>query len=352
MGGAQKLLGDLLPLLANAEDIDIKVAVCRLCGSDIEKKLKAQGIDIVSLNTGLRSPNAIIKLLPLMKKADVVHAHLFPINYIVALTNILIGKPLIYTEHSTHNKRRNHKWMRGMEKWMYGRYLKVACISEPTETALINWVGQKPILTKSTVIENGIDLESYRESQASAQEALFGRTGNPVLMISRFTDSKDHPTLLKALTLIEDPDVFVVFVGDGERRMEMESLAEELGVKDRTVFMGTRTDIPPIIKACRIGVQASNWEGFGLTAIEMMASGIPVIASNVEGLNKVVENAGMLFKRSDARDLARKIKKLLSDHSLYESLVKHGQKKASRYSIQRTAKSYLELYRNIKTKDR
>ena len=345
MGGAQKLLGDMLPLMN--KQADIRVVVCQSGGSQIELGLKKAGIEIVSLETGLRSISAVKKIIPLLKESDVAHVHLFPMNYVVALANTFVRKPIIFTEHSTHNRRRNHSWLRIPEKWMYSQYDKICCISGPTESALLNWVKSHRIGGKTIVIENGISLNNFSKRNYPPPFSVFGRKGIPIMMISRFTDSKDHDTVLRALPLVENKNTYIVFVGDGDRRKAMENLSKELGIQDRVLFLGTRADIAKLAGTAYIGVQASNWEGFGLTAVEMMASGTPVIASDVEGLRQVVEDAGLLFQKNDTIGLATKINRLLSDQELYNRLIIKGREKANLYSIERTADNYLNLYKSL-----
>lgn len=346
-GGAQKLVGDLLPVINSQPDIETRLIVFRKTGSPIEKTIIDKGIEIVSLECSPKSPGALLKLLPHLRWADVVHAHLFPINYQMAIANILAGKPLVFTEHSTHNRRRDKKWLRPAEKWMYSRYAAVGCISKAVNDNLRKWIGQKTAGEKLHTIENGVDLSSFKDIQSISKEKLFGREGTAVLMISRFVDAKDQPTLIKSIAKIDDKDVFAVLVGDGPRREEFEQLARDLGISDRVLFLGTRSDIPDIIGASDIGVQSSNWEGFGLTAVEMMAGGLPVIASDVEGLKQVVEDAGLLFPKGDDDLLAEAILSLLKNKDLYSLTSQSCRKKASAYSIERTAEVYIRLYRDL-----
>lgn len=342
-GGAQKLLEYLLPYLT--KDNDVEMVVFKRNESEIEKKIESYGIKIHNLNVSYRSPLAIYKLRNHIKKADVVHVHLFPANYYAVLANIGIDKPLFFTEHSTHNKRRDHKLLRGMESWMYRHFSGIACISEDTQKNLEVWTQGKTTPEKLQVIENGINLGIYKDYSATkSQEEIFGRSGLPVLMISRFVESKDHASLVRALSFIDDNEVFVAFAGDGPLRTQIEELTDKLGLTHKVVFLGKRNDIPDIIQSSFIGVQSSNWEGFGLTAIEMMAGGLPVIASDVKGLNSIVEGAGMLFEKGNPEILAEKINLLLHNPDLYESLKIKGYQRANNFSIGKTAEKYLEMF--------
>lgn len=346
-GGAQKLLSELLPVIKKASGEEMTVIVFKsIPDSPLEKELLDNGVNIISLDTSLRSPISIPKLKKHIKEADIVHAHLFPANYFVALANMGLNKPLFFTEHSTHNKRRDKKVLKPAEKWVYSRYDKIICISDATRKALADWIGPETTANRLLTIANGVNISRYKDSKGEEVKELFGREGIPLLMISRFSSSKDHATVIKALKELENPDIFVAFAGDGPTRQEMTKLSSDLGLKDRVIFLGNRNDIPHLIKSSRIGIQSSNWEGFGLTAIEMMAGGLPVIASDVNGLNQIVEGAGLLFEKGNHKELARHIRFLL-DINNTQRYIQAGTIRANEYSLRNTAEEYLKLYRTF-----
>lgn len=346
-GGAQKLLEDLIGQMR--KDNNISVLVFQKSNSEIEKNIERLGVPIFWLNVGTHSPLAIFKMRKFLRNADIIHAHLFPAHYFTVMANIGINKPLIFTEHSTHNKRRDHLWLRPVEKFVYKRIDQTVSISEATQEALSNWLRLSNPENISNIILNGIPLDKFKNALKKSSKEMFGRSGIPVLMISRFTKAKDHKTVLNALKEIRNPDVFVVLVGDGELKGEIEQYANQLGLNDRVVFLGNRKDIPEIIKASAIGVQSSHWEGFGLTAVEMMAGGIPVVASDVKGLGGVVEGAGLLFEPGDHIALSKIIMQLISNPDLYAKTKEKCTLRAEMFSIESTANKYLELYSSTLT---
>ena len=346
-GGAQKLLADLLPRLNKYYDTEIKVAVFNITNSEYEKILTDCGIEVINLKTRPASVKAIWQLSKLMQQTDIAHVHLFAANYAAAFAKILTHKPLVLTEHSTHNKRRDHSWLRPVEKFVYRRFNKIACISVQTAQTLTEWIGCDIAQKRIETITNGIDIERYSNAHASSPERMFGKPGIPVLMVSRFVESKDQPTLIRAIEEIPNSEVYAVFAGDGPLKEQCIRLADELGVSDRILFLGTRNDIPEIIKASKIGVQSSHWEGFGLSALEMMAGGLPVIASDVPGLRQVVENVGATFPTGDHKSLAKEIQQLLADDTSYAMAASLGLGRAVEYSIDKTVNDYHNLYRQL-----
>lgn len=345
-GGAQKLLADMLSQMSQFKGIEIAVAVFKITDSDNERILKESGINIINIDAHAMSLKSFLRLIPIMRGVDIVHAHLFAANYITAIANIFAKKPLIFTEHSTHNKRRDHRWLKPIEKFVYSRFDTIICISDQTAQSLSNWIGSKISQKRITVIPNGIDITKYRDAPQKTPEEMFGRRGIPLLMVSRFVKSKDQPTVIRALRYVNNPEAFLVFVGDGPLKGKCQKLAKETGLSDRVLFLGTRNDVPNIIKASSIGIQASNWEGFGLTAVEMMAGGIPVIASAVEGLKQLVENSGLLFRPNDFMDLAENINELI-ENGIPSKLITAATSKSESYSIFNTIKSHLRVYTEL-----
>lgn len=348
-GGAQRLIGDLLPSLDASTAASVSVVVFHHSNSGIESRLKEKGISVISLNTKERSLSAIAKLIPHIRKADIIHAHLFPTCYMVALANIFCHKPLIYTEHSTHNKRRDHKWLKPLEKLIYSRYNRIVCISNATAINLGKWIGKKICDNKVSIIHNGIDLSKFQRLKPSNQTSLFGRSGIPILMISRFTASKDQATVIKALSLIKNTDVFVAFAGEGETMSEMKALTNEYNLSDRVLFLGNREDIPQLIKVSYIGIQSSRWEGFGLTVVEMMAGKIPVIVSDIHGLREISADTTLTFKPGDYKTLAQLIDTLLEDPLKYEEIANRCAERALDFSITDTIAKHIELYNDLTT---
>lgn len=347
IGGAQKLVHDLALLQNGDPDLNVSCFTFQKTGSRLEHELISQGIEIIFAESSPYSPSALKKLNSSMKRAELVHAHLFPSGYITSILKRTTGARLVFTEHSTHNRRRDHKFLRPIERNIYSRFDSVACISEATAANLAVWLGAEVSKQKLVVIENGINRQNFLNSPAKASEEIFGRAGKPLLMISRFTPSKDHLTVVRALSHIEDKDVFVAFAGDGETRKEVEIFAEENGLAQQVVFLGTRTNTPELIKSAEIGIQSSNWEGFGLTAIEMMAGGKPVIASEVIGLREVVGDAGLLFPNGDDNALARCIEALLGNEELYRDLQHKGLERSKDFSIESSARKYKKLYNDL-----
>ena len=350
MGGAPRLVTDLATRLSNREDMEIGVLTFREAKNDHLHQIIKSNPRITLYELPTRnpfSPRFINRIKKICTDYDIIHAHLFPTGYIAALANIRTGKPLVYTEHSTHNRRRNIKMLRPIEKNIYSRFSTITAISAQVGESLGNWLTSDKLKNKIRTIENGVVLDRFTTSATVDPEKLFGRKGRPIIMISRFTGSKDHATLIQALPMLKNKDLYAVFVGEGPTQEACREIASHAGVKDKCLFLGTRHDIPELIHASFIGVQSSHWEGFGLTAIEIMATGKPLIASDVPGLANVVEGAGLLFPHSDSEALARNIDNLASNPEEYAAVAKMCRQRASEFNISHTVDKFSELYHQL-----
>lgn len=335
IGGAQRLLSDLLPI-QKQQGIDVTLLVLKSEDNAFSKKVAEAGVPIISLNVkSFRNPFLAFKVRSIIKGYDVVHAHLVHALYICSLAARGLKIKLIYTEHSTSNNRRGKAYVRSIEKFIYGRYNKLISISQQTQDALQVWLYSND--ERFVVINNGVDTKAF----ANIHKEVIPKS---LIMVSRFASSKDQETVIRAMTELYD-DVTLRFVGDGENLEHCKKVANDIGVGNRVQFLGARSDVADLIAESYIGIQSSNWEGFGLTAVEIMACGKPVIATDVDGLKQVVEGAGDIFHKGDKKELAQKVKTLLSDKSYYNDMSLRCKSRASEYDICLMADKYLNVYR-------
>lgn len=342
VGGAERLLSDYIPLMAQHHHVE--VLTLQEEDSHFVGKLREAGIQVHCLHLRhLYSPLAIWSIRRFLKRNpqyDVLHVHLFPSQYWVPLAAIGLNMKLVWTEHNTFNRRWNIPWLRPIEKKIYALYDKIICISPATLEATMAWTQAQPSDARYCVIENGVDISRFRKA------AVAKPYPHCLIQVSRFEEQKDQDTVIRALKLL-DEDIHVMFVGVGTRLQQCQQLAEELGVQHRAHFLGIRNDIRELLSSADIGVISSHWEGFGLVAVEAMANGLPVIASDVDGLKQVVEGAGLLFPAGDVNALAEHVRAVLSDKSLYEELSQKSLGRAEKYDISTMCNNYIKVYEDI-----
>jgi glycosyltransferase involved in cell wall biosynthesis len=333
IGGAERLVLDL------ARQDGSRVPVVTWFGAD-NSLVAAHGdaVDLIALRP-LRI-GSLLRAFRAVRDADVIHAHLFPTQYLAAL----LPRPILFTEHNTWNRRRDRPWLRPIEKWCYGRFAKVVVISEETGHALCEWIGRTP--RELETIPNGIDLSRFdRRTRVRRQGAEF------VLgMAARFAVEKDHETLLRAMPLL--PAEFRLrLAGDGPRRAEIATLAATLGVEDRVEFAGVATDISAFFRTIDVYVQSARFDGFSLVSVEAMASGLPTLGSDIAGLRNTIGEPRALFTAGDPASLAACVRDVAMVPGLYSTLAAHSVAQASRFDVSVTASRYRAAYRTIARRD-
>lgn len=342
IGGAQRLLSDLLPILK--EECESEVLVMYSAENSLVDKLKDSSIPIHSLERkDIYNPLNVFRLKKYLNGYDILHVHLFPVEYWVPIASWFSKTKLVYTEHSTSNRRRSISVFRLIDRWIYYRYDRIISISSETQGSLTKWLKTKFGDNRFIVINNGINTSRFSNVQRSD---IISDDKVALMMVSRFAPSKDQKTVIRALAQLDDK-YHLYFIGDGSLLEETKCYAHEMGVSDKVTFLGARDDVPELVASCDIGIQSSNWEGFGLTAVEIMAAGKPVIASDVDGLNHVVKGAGLLFDRGNDAQLADLIKRLTDNRREYINVAERCKKRAQNYDIKYMAKEYLKVYLSL-----
>ena len=336
-GGAEKLMVDLLPRLRDMGN-EVELLLFDGTRTPFYEELENSGIKIYSLSVGgnVYNPLNIFKLRKYLKKYDIVHTHNTACQLFVAVCSLLCSVVYYTTEHNTSNRRRDWRWYKPIDKWMYTRYKKIICISDQALTSLVNFHGKND---NNIVIYNGINLNKYLKPIKD----ITNKTEFIITMIAGFRYQKDQDTLIRALPLLP-ANYKLWLIGDGERRHELENLVSSLSLGNRIEFWGIRNDIPQLLEQTDIVVLSSHWEGLSLSSIEGMASGRPFIASDVNGLKEIVNGSGILFPHGDENTLASEIKSLCENHELYKLVATACQTKAKQYDINIMAKKYNNIY--------
>ncbi len=348
IGGAEKLVADSFPLIKETIE-DTHLFVLKDSPSFIAKQLEQNGNKINFLDKGsLYNPFLIFKLIPILRNSEVVHFHLFPTLYWVVIASMFVrNKPkLIYTEHSTHNKRRDSKIFKFLDRLVYSRIDTIVSISKDVDSNIKKHLGQT-FEFKVSLIHNGVDLQTITSATAYHKSDLgFENPDILLLQVSSFRWQKDQATLIKALKSLPS-EYKLLLAGDGPLREEMEHLVKELELTGRVQFLGNREDVPSLLKSIDYNVLSSRFEGFGLAAVEGMASGKPFIASDVPGLREIVKGYGLLFEQGNEKALADTILSLEKNPGMKENVVKACQKRAEEFDIQKMVDAYIGLYTSV-----
>lgn len=349
-GGAEKLLLETIPLY---REKGIKMDLLVLNGTRHPfmkqlKKLNCCNVFSLDLESAY-NPMAIFKIIPYLREYDIIHIHLFPAQYWVVLAKLLSFSKvkLVFTEHSTSNRRRKNIFFKYLDQIIYSYYSMVICISNEVKENLQKHINSNK--NKFVVIENGVNIEAINKAKPYLKNEIYSEIVEEdilLVQVSGFRESKDHTTLIKALQDLPN-NYKLLLVGDGVLRKDYENLVQKLNLQQRVFFLGLRIDVPQLLKTADISILSSHWEGFGLVAVEGMASKKPFIASNVPGLAGIVSGAGILFEQGNSRALTMEIKKLIDNPTHYQSVVKACQERADKYDIKIMVDKHIQLYDTI-----
>jgi glycosyltransferase involved in cell wall biosynthesis len=203
-----------------------------------------------------------------------------------------------------------------------------------------------------TVVHNGIMPISPQRSRDAVRQELGIGNDRMILTVARFTEQKRHITLLNALPalLAACPDVRLAWVGNGPLEDELRRSAAKLGVADRILFLGRRTDVPDLMAAADLFCLPSFFEGHPLVVLEAMAAGLPVVATRSLGTTEAVRNGetGLLVPVDNAPVLAHAIARILNDESLAARFKAAGRHAVHhKFSATRMASATLAVYQSV-----
>ncbi|MEO0096943.1 MAG: glycosyltransferase [candidate division WOR-3 bacterium] len=289
-----------------------------------------------SLKTFISLIKEIKKLKP-----KIIHAHLFPELYYVAFASFFYKKAkYLYTEHNIFNRRQKYKILYPLEKFIYQRYDKIIACANIVKERLISYL---PFLKEKIItIQNGFSLKEkeIKESQEKSD----------IIFIGRLEEQKGVDILLKALKILKEekitPETFIVGYGSLEEILKDYCKKEGLiNVK----FLSKRNDALSFLKASKIFVLPSRWEGLPITILEAASLKKPIITTDAGGIKEVLnEDEAIFVERDNPSSLSAAIKNLLFNENLQEELSEKAFSKVSNhFSIKTFSKKLTKLYEEL-----
>jgi len=289
---------------------------------------------------------------------DVVHIH----DWLTTSTGIAaknyLNKPMVCTVHSTEVGRvqqlrsPDSYMIDGLEWWMmYEAKSVIMCSNSMTREISDHFHLPSE---KVSVIPNAIDTSEYKRNVN--KEAVKSRYGigpyeKLVLFIGRLVPQKGVEHLVRAVPLIvkQHGEARFLIAGDGWSRGHLEGMAASTGHGDKIHFLGFIPDSERVelLMSADVLVIPSIYEPFGIVALEGMAAGVPVVASNIGGLSEIVEHdrTGMLAYAGNPESIAWCVNKALSDYRYSNWLIQNAKKKVDDvYSWEVVAKRVSEVY--------
>ena len=165
-----------------------------------------------------------------------------------------------------------------------------------------------------------IALQDIYKGQQIRKELRIPLDAKVVLSVGEINKNKNHIIGIKALAKLKDPSIYYVICGRGSLLERLKKLAKEIKVEDKVIFAGYRTNVADFYRMADLFLFPSFREGLPVSLIEAMASGLPIIATKIRGINDLVEQ-DLLFTPMDVEGMTNAIEKMQLRKVKYEIAV-------------------------------
>lgn len=375
IGGAQEVVRTLAE---NLEKVGCQSVVVTFKDGPLRENIERLGIPVEILpqrQHGITALPQFIRdmlrtrraLFELVKKynVDVIQTHLLrSLDFLVLSLRLQSKVQIFWTFHNARFDLREehlakHKWLFKPKRWGYHVLYSVCtrgvnrliAVSEEVKTSIMKTLPSIP-QKKIIAIPNSVDVQrysKYRERTILRRNLGLAERHQVAAVVATFKEQKGHRYLLDALpeVLKNFPNLVVLFIGDGELKAALQNRTLELGLKNNVLFLGNRQDVPTLLAASDLFILPSLWEGLPMALIEAMASGLPVIATQVSGTSQVMIHGetGLLVKPGNSSELAHAIKELLSNTSLSMQMGDAARQRVEiHFGAQKQAQAHFDLF--------
>lgn len=360
IGGAEK---QMLLLAKGLCRQDVRCHVFTLDGSGpLRKSFAELGVPVSSMDfdrkafrpwRALTLIRALVRLWRLSRqlRPDVLQAYLPLTSFLGAIAGRLAGVPLVVTCRralGTHQDR-HPGW------WIFDRItnaLSHAVLANSEAVALDVRRRDRMRADKIVLIRNGIDLASQRPSTNGGMRRELGLADGQIgiITVANLISYKGHFDLLNAMSGVRMPLVKLFLVGrDDGIGAQLRNRVRELGISEKVVFLGPRTDVPCLLRCMDVFVLPSHEEGSSNALIEAMACGMPIVATDVGGNPEVLSfgRFGLLVPARDPQALASAIERATQLGSpVLQKAREAVEFVRSNYSAAEMVRAHLEFYRH------
>jgi len=227
---------------------------------------------------------------------------------------------------------------------------KIIAISNATKKDLIKFYNADP--RKITVIYHGYDKEKFYPAKNSSAPEEINKLGDYIYFIGRLEAKKNITTLIKAYGLLrlKHPTLRTKLVLAGRPGYLYEEIQDEINKLDRRIVLDIVQPgyIPDEIMAdylrfAKVFAFPSRFEGFGMPLVEAMACGVPVVASNCTSIPEICDDAALLHKTEDHKELSQLLYKAISDNKTRDDLISRGFKRAKVFDWAKAAEKTFDV---------
>ncbi len=351
VGGAERLLVDLVGSLDSTERANVTVLVMNEADASLLAELSDSGVRLIAWKRprGSRDPRYLLRLLQLLDASgtNILHAHNHGSKAWAMLVKLLRPRTrVVFTVHAMGVAAGYGAARRRLHNRLVDRTI---AISEAVAVEC-----RRSGLRAVVPIKNGVNVARFAGSEGS-------RTWEPgarplVLTVARLVKLKGQDILIEAAAKLKQRGISARYRLVGSRSTDepdtarfFKELIARLGLEHDVEIVEGCADAAPHVRQADLCVVPSRQEGFGLAIVEAMAAGVPVIASHLDGPSELVDpgRSGLLFEPGNADDLAEKIAMMLTDRERAASMADAGHAVAQAHSIEVMRDAYRALYRDV-----
>lgn len=283
---------------------------------------------------------------------DVLHVHYaIPHAYAAYMTKMMlldigIKIPIVTTLHGTDiTLVGSHPFYKPAVTFSINHSDRVTAVSQSLKEDTLRLFD---IHTKIEVVPNFIDTEKINQLGKPCKRSLLAQKEEKIIThISNFRPLKRIMDVIAIFErLHKELPCKLMMVGEGPEKINAVAHVKALGLEDKIIFLGNSNEIDKILCYSDLFLLPSEKESFGLSALEAMAHGVPVISSNAGGLAEVNKEgfSGYLAPVGDIETMTEKAKSLLTDEGLHAQFKTQAKKQASLFSIENVVGKYEAIY--------
>jgi glycosyltransferase involved in cell wall biosynthesis len=352
-GGAERYIIDVVSYMANRDGINVEVITfvhnelfCEIANE------KGVVVNHLIKNSNKSIFKIFMEILRIYRKDKdtIFHTHGYKANILVRCSLFLTKAKLVTTVHSTLNY-----WNSKCKSTLY-KYLDmltsvrnntIICVSDYIKSYYKTPFNKSKLMT----IYNGVDSSKYN----TIKSVDFGHRITAVNAGS-LNDVKNQITIIKAFAYLVQKlnvnNIELIIIGDGPNKQGILDFINRNKLSKYIKLVGFKTNVIDYLLQSDVYISSSTDESFGLSIVEAMMLGLPVISSSVGGVPEIIpsDDYGLLYQNPfDEIELATKIKKLIENEHLARIIAKNGCERAKdKFTLEKLCDSLLSLYKKVK----
>jgi len=283
---------------------------------------------------------------------DIVHVHYaMPHATSAYLARQILGSNgvrVVTTLHGTDiTLVGNHSSFHSITRFSIEQSDGITCVSEYLKKTTQDTFGIKKDME---VIYNFVDTGEYKRNGNGMNAEFLEKDEKVISHVSNFRPVKRIDIIVKIFSnIIKKVNCRLLLAGDGPEMSNIRRLVETIGLGDKVVFLGKQEDIIPLLNISDIYMLPSDSESFGLSALEAMSCGVPVIGTSVGGLKEVVEDgiSGFIDDPSDISKMSSDAISILTSSKKHRDMGKAARKRAMEFDSSLMVKKYIKYYEKV-----